>query len=237
MLTTVSILTLPPGLGPARWALAQMATAPPQLRQVPGLGFAQLLGSGAANGFGFWPNWRRYGLLATWAEAEAAEAFFATHPLWQAYQERSAETWTAHLAPLHSHGNWYGQNPFAAPAAPLPGEPPAPAPAGPLAVLTRASIRPARITRFWRYVEPASRALADVPGVRLAIGLGELPLVRQATFSIWDSAEAMRRYAYHNPAHREAMQLTRREQWYSEELFARFRVLRTAGTIDGQLVG
>lgn len=235
MLTTVSIITLRPGFGPARWALAQMATAPAQLRRVPGLRFAQVLGSGAANGFGFWPNWQRYGLLATWADSEAAETFFATSPLWLAYQARAAETWTAQLASLHSHGAWYGENPFATPASNRQAGP-APAPAGPLAVLTRASIRPARVPRFWRYVEPASRALADVPGVQLAIGLGELPLVRQATFSVWESAEAMRGYAYQHPAHREAMQLTRREAWYSEELFARFRVLQMAGTINGQRI-
>ena len=226
MLITLTLFTLQPGAGVARWALAQMATAPPRLRRVAGLRFFQLLGSGAANGFGFWPNLQRYGLLATWARAEDAAAFFATHPVWAAYAGRSRETWTAELAPLQAHGSWDGTNPFAE-------VPTVPGAVGPVAVLTRASIRLRRAPRFWQFVEPTSRALAGAPGLRLAIGLGELPLVRQATFSVWESAEAMRQYAYRDVRHREVIQLTRRENWYSEELFARFQVLSSTGTVDG----
>ncbi|MGI4736371.1 MAG: spheroidene monooxygenase [Janthinobacterium lividum] len=227
MLTTITIFTLQPGR--RRWGLAQMGTSPRLLQRVPGLRFFQLLGSGAANGFGFLPNLDRYGLLAVWETAAAATAFFQAHPLWAEYARRSHETWTAELAPLRAHGLWNGVNPFdyQAEINSLP-------PAGPVAVLTRASIRLRRAPRFWRYVEPTSRALAEAPGVRLAIGLGELPLVRQATFSIWDSAEVMQQYAYRDVRHREVIQLTRHENWYSEELFARFRVLGSRGTVDGR---
>jgi hypothetical protein len=227
MLTTITIFTLRPGQ--RRWGLAQMGTSPRQLQRVAGLRFFQLLGSGAANGFGFLPNLDRYSFMAVWDTAEAATTFFQTHSLWAEYTRRSHETWTAELAPLRAHGLWNGVNPFDYQA-----EDTALPPAGPIAVLTRASIRLRRAPRFWRYVEPTSRALATVPGVRLAIGLGELPLVRQATFSIWDSAEVMQQYAYRDVRHREVIQLTRREGWYSEELFARFRVLSSQGTIDGQ---
>lgn len=224
-LTTLSLVTLRPGH--ARWALAQMGTAPPQLRRVAGLRFAKLLGSGAG-GFGALPNLRRYGLMAVWDDAAAAAAFFAQHPLWQAYQSRAAETWTAHLGPLKAHGRWDGAAPFDYPAdAP-------PAAGGPVAVLTRASIRWWKTPRFWRYVAPTSAAVAGAPGVALAIGLGELPVVRQATFSVWRSAAAMQQYAYHDARHREAMRLTRQENWYGEELFARFQVLASAGTVDGR---
>ncbi|MVN75614.1 spheroidene monooxygenase [Hymenobacter sp. HMF4947] len=206
-----------------------MGTSPGPLKRVAGLRFFQLLGSGAANGFGFWPNLDRYGLLAVWQDAAAATAFFESHPLWAGYERRSRELWTATLAPFRSHGAWNGVNPFEYQS----DDQPTKEPAGPLAVLTRASIRLRKAPRFWRYVEPTSRALATVPGVRLAIGLGELPVVRQATFSIWESATAMQHYAYRDAQHREVMQLTRRENWYAEELFARFRVLSSQGTIDG----
>ncbi|MFD2720167.1 spheroidene monooxygenase [Hymenobacter monticola] len=225
-LTTLTVFTFRPGH--ARWALAQMGTAPPQLKRVPGLQFFKLMGSGANNGFGFWPNLRRYGLMAVWDDVAAAEAFFAEHPLWAAYQQRSAETWTVHLVPFKAHGLWDGQAPFdytptvSADAA------------GPVAVLTRASIRWLKAPRFWQFVEPTSAALAQAVGVRAAIGLGELPLVRQATFSVWDSARAMQEYAYKDAKHREVIQLTRREKWYGEELFARFQVLGSTGTLDGQ---
>ncbi len=225
MLTTLTIFTLQPGQ--RRWGLAQMGTSPRVLKRVPGLRFFQLLGSGAANGFGALPNFDRYGLMAVWDTEEAATTFFEAHALWADYQHRSLETWTAELAPLRSHGLWDGVNPFdyQTPAMPE---------TGPVAVLTRASIRLRRAWRFWGYVEPTSRTLADVPGVQLAIGLGELPLVRQATFSVWDSAEAMQQYAYRDARHREVIQLTRREGWYTEELFARFGVLRSYGTVDGK---
>ena len=49
--------------------------------------------------------------------------------------------------------------------------------------------------------------------------------MRQATFSIWENQAAMQAYAYQNQAHRAVMQRTRAENWYREELFARFKVL------------
>jgi heme-degrading monooxygenase HmoA len=227
MFTTLTLITLRPGQ--RRWGLAQMGTSPATLHKVAGLQFFQLLGSGAANGFGFLPNFDRYGFMAVWADEAAAQTFFEIHPLWAKYQARSRETWTAELAPLKSHGLWNKVNPFDYKSEiPIPLDE-----AGPIAVLTRASIRLTKAPRFWRYIEPTSRVLATTPGVQLAIGLGELPLVRQATFSVWESAAAMQQYAYRDASHREVIQLTRRENWYSEELFARFRVLRSEGTVDG----
>ena len=231
-LTTLTVFTLKPGH--RRWGLAQMGTSLGPLQRVPGLRFFKLLGSGAANGFGVWPNLDRYGLMAVWEDAAAAEAFFARHPLWATYQQRSAEQWTVQLAPLKAQGLWDGQNPFATtPAPPAAAATPAAADV-PVAVLTRASIRWRKVPRFWQFVEPTSAALAQAVGVRAAIGLGELPLVRQATFSVWESAQAMQEYAYKDARHREVIQLTRRENWYGEELFARFRVLGSTGTLDGR---
>ena len=209
-----------------------MGTSPPTLSKVPGLRFFKLLGSGAANGFGVWPNLDRYGFMAVWVDAAAAAAFFDHHPLWAGYRQRSAEQWTVHLSPIKAQGLWDGQNPFADALAATPVASPA-APEAPIAVLTRASIHWRKAPRFWQFVEPTSAALAQVAGVRAAIGLGELPLVRQATFSVWDSARAMQEYAYKDARHREVIQLTHREKWYREELFARFRVLASTGTLDG----
>ncbi|MET4073269.1 spheroidene monooxygenase [Hymenobacter sp. UYCo722] len=226
-LTTLTVFTLKPGR--RRWGLAQMGTSPGPLKRVAGLRFFKLLGSGAANGFGFWPNLDRYGFMGVWDDAAAAEAFFTRHPLWAGYQQRSAEQWTVHLAPYKAQGLWDGQNPFAANEL----APATDAPDAPVAVLTRASIRWRKAPRFWQFVEPTSATLAQAAGVRAAIGLGELPVVRQATFSVWESARAMQEYAYKDARHREVIQLTRREKWYGEELFARFRVLGSQGTLDG----
>ncbi|GAA4009098.1 hypothetical protein GCM10022408_21550 [Hymenobacter fastidiosus] len=224
MLTTLSIITLRPGN--IRWGLAQMGTAQRPLQRVAGLRFQKLLGSGAG-GFGALPNLHRYGLMAVWESEAAAEAFFQTHALWLDYQRRAQEIWTARLAPLKSHGLWDGVNPFDYATE-------SPTAEGPVAVLTRASIHWLKAPRFWRYVAPVSATIAHAPGVRAAIGLGELPVVRQATVSLWDSAQAMQDYAYRSEKHREVIRLTRQEQWYSEEMFARFRVLGTEGTWDGR---
>ncbi|WP_048825883.1 hypothetical protein [Hymenobacter sp. DG25B] len=224
LLTTLSIITLRPGN--ARWALAQMGTAQRPLQQVPGLRFQKLLGSGAEQ-YQFLPNLNRYGFMAVWESAQAADSFFDTHPLWQEYRNRTQEIWTARLAPLQAHGLWDGSNPFAYPTDEvLPTE-------GPVAVLTRASIRWQKTPRFWRYVAPSLAAANKAPGVQASIGLGELPVVRQATFSIWESVQAMQTFAYRNELHKEVIRLTRQEKWYGEELFARFRVLSTEGTWDG----
>ncbi|QIX63375.1 spheroidene monooxygenase [Hymenobacter sp. BT18] len=203
-----------------------MGTAQRPLQRVPGLRFQKLLGSGAG-GFGALPNLLRYGFMAVWETEAAAADFFNTHPLWQEYERRCQEIWTAQLAPIKSHGLWDGQNPFDYPDT-------SPAADGPVAVLTRASIRWHKTPRFWRYVAPTSATIAQAPGVLAAIGLGELPVVRQATFSLWTSAQAMQDYAYRSEKHKEVIKLTRQEDWYGEEMFARFRVLSSRGTIDGR---
>jgi hypothetical protein len=100
---------------------------------------------------------------------------------------------------------------------------------GMLGVLTRATIRPRHLRAFWRDVPAASRALEKAPGLVASIGVGELPLIRQATFSLWRDTEAMKRYAYGTAEHREVIERTRREGWYSEELFARFAVVDVVG--------
>lgn len=215
-MTTFTLFDLPA----AEWrrGLAQMRTTPPHLRTVPGLLFGRLLGSGV--NFGLTPNLRRYGLLAEWASAADAQRFLTADPL---LRQWAARGWTGHttwLQAVQAHGAWDGEAPFR----PGPGTSPL-LPDEPVAILTRAAIRWQRLWAFWRAVPAASRAVAGADGLRFSIGLGELPLVRQATLSIWDTPGQMQRFAYHAPAHRAVIQRTRAAGWYAEELFVRFRVL------------
>ena len=53
----------------------------------------------------------------------------------------------------------------------------------------------------------------------------------QATFSLWSNAEAMMNYAYKNPKHAEMVKKTRELNWYSEELFARFKPFYQEGNL------
>ncbi|MGB3547934.1 MAG: hypothetical protein WBA17_13220 [Saprospiraceae bacterium] len=218
---TVSLLRYS-GFSNRHWAFFLMGSAPQNVRRANGAQFVRLLGSGANDGFGKMPNFGVYALLIAWRDEAAANAFFARYPLWQEIVARSEEQFTAHLQPTLAHGSWGGETPFATNGDYDPGEP--------VAVITRATISTKRMLEFWRRVPTIVDSLAEQPGRRISIGIGEYPLFMQATFSLWTSGKAMQHYAYHSPRHREVIAETRRRGWYSEELFSRFRVLRTEGT-------
>jgi heme-degrading monooxygenase HmoA len=208
------------------WAFMQMAFARPHLRRVSGLRFWKLLGSGDGRGFSLRPNWSRYALLAVWENLDALKKFFATSTLMRAYRQHAQEIWTVRLLPLETHGAWSGVNPFPQ-FVPTPKE-------GPIAILTRATIRLNRLRAFWSAVPAASQALDHATGLLASIGIGEAPFIRQATFSLWRSVDDMQAFAYRTQAHREAMRRTRAENWYREDLFARFVPVASEGTWEGR---
>ena len=78
----------------------------------------------------------------------------------------------------------------------------------------------------------AEHALAQAPGCQLAVGLGEAPLLRQATFSLWQSQSSMDAYA-RSGAHLEAIRQAYSQGFFSESMFTRFRVLELAGDWPG----
>lgn len=106
---------------------------------------------------------------------------------------------------------------------------------GPVAAVTRArlAMAPRRAGAFWRAVPGVSADLRGRAGLRLAIGIGEAPVGLQGTFSLWESARALREFAY-TGAHAQVVRRTPVECWYAEELFARFAVLSATGTVDGR---
>ena len=65
------------------------------------------------------------------------------------------------------------------------------------------------------------------------MGLGEAPLVRQCTFSLWQDTAAMLQYA-HQGAHQLASAAAYKHQFFSESLFVRMQVLQMAGVWQGQ---
>lgn len=214
VLTTLSFFRF--GSAASRlWALLQMGLAPRQLRAVPGLLFWKMLGSGHQGGFGLRPSLSRYALLAVWASAADYERFI-TSPAGLARQRRATDIWTVELATLQAHGSWDGIRPFH--AKPDIGY----RPDAPLAILTRATIHWRHLPAFWKHVPAASRAMQQAPGLLFAAGIGELPVFRQATFSVWRDLTSMQDFAYGNAAHRAIIGKTRAAHWYREELFARF---------------
>ena len=102
---------------------------------------------------------------------------------------------------------------------------------GPVAILTRATIRFSKLKAFWKNVNGVAAEDGRCRGFITSIGIGELPLIKQATFSIWQSMEAMKQFAYQDPRHLEVIKKTRQGRWYREDMFVRFKPIKTIGTI------
>lgn len=207
------------------WALAQMGLFPGKLRKVKGLSFGKMMGSGR-NFLSFIPDFGRYALLAVWENEKAADEFFASS-LMETFRQKASEIWTVKLLPLRTHGKWDGISPFQ-PYTNLN------YPDLPVAVLTRATIRTKALADFWRHVPQASRSLYSSEALLYSIGVGEKPVVQQATVSFWRSAKALEEFAYQQAGHREIVRRTREKKWYSEDLFARFLPVATQGTCGGE---
>jgi hypothetical protein len=207
-------------------ALVRMGLDRRPLARTPGLRFWKLLGTGDGRTFTVRDaDPLRWGLLAVWADPGALVAFERTSPVSAAWRRLATERWRADMLPVRSRGTWAGLDPFRPLAAGGP---------EPVAAVTRARLAPGHMRRFWRAVPPVSADLQTADGLRLAVGIGEAPVGLQGTFSVWDSATALADYAYRGAPHRAAVARTPEEGWYAEEMFARFRVLQTTGTIDGR---
>lgn len=108
-----------------------------------------------------------------------------------------------------------------------------PAGDGPLAVLTRATLRPRAALRFWNRVPDISGAIGSDPNVAFKIGIGEVPMLHQVTFSVWPDAATMARFARADGPHARAIRAVREGDWFREELYARFRILGAEGAWGG----
>ena len=71
--------------------------------------------------------------------------------------------------------------------------------------------------------------MSTSPGFILSYGIGEVPWIKQATFSIWQNKASMKAFAYNMQQHADVIKKTRKEKWYKEELFVRFRILQVKG--------
>jgi hypothetical protein len=211
------------------WALSQMQLGHTHLKNTEGLAFYKLLGSGAENGFSSKPNFGTYALLCAWDSEATAIRFFENNWFYKKYKSKSSEYFTVFASTAEAHGKWDGKQPFFTHSQLAMDKP--------VMVLTRASIRITKLISFWRKVGKVSKSLEEYDGLALSIGVGEWPLIQQATLSIWKTQAEMIDYAYRNEKHKEVVRLTRKLNWYKEELFARFVPYKFSGEWNGKSVG
>jgi spheroidene monooxygenase len=210
------------------WGYARFVIGRFAMRHVPGLVMSKVMGSGDGGGFGLKPSSSRQALFCLFTDEDSADTFLKS-PIAQAYAQRAQEFCSAKLRAYSCRGAWSGQSIAVTASPPDSGS-------GPIATLTRASIRPMSARRFWR-MQPASEvSLNEACGCLLATGVGEAPFFRQATFSLWANTAAMDAYA-RTGAHLAAIRASHEGAFFSESMFARFVPLQLAGRWRGQSYG
>lgn len=208
------------------WGFGMMQFAHADLSKTEGMEFYKLMGSGKDFGLNM-PDWSVYALLQVWENREAADQFFEKSDLIKKYREHTSEVCTIYMKTLKAHGKWSNQMPFRPSEIDNSKQ-------LPIAVITRATIRTRRLIDFWKYVPTSQKHIFNAPGLIFTKGVGEMPVKQMATFSIWENAEAVNNFAYKSREHAKAIKLTRKLDWYSEELFARFQPIEVVGTWGGK---
>lgn len=213
-------------------ALLRMASGRRSLRHVPGLRFARLVGTGSGRTFSVRDaDFHHWGLITSWNTLADAETFEQSNYM-STWERRSFQTARFVLDPIHSRGQWSGKEPFSPSSraaksntSPSVGS----ASDGRIAAITRARIPMRHWRRFANAVPPVAAATTNVPGLIVKTGIGEAPIGLQGTFSLWETANDLRVFSS-GPAHQHVIDETQRVAWYSEELFARFRVIEASGS-------
>lgn len=196
------------------------------------ISFFKLMGCGKNGTFDKHPDWQQWGIFSVYKSPLQFEALTVSTVIQHLYGKFiskwyrlfNCEIWTIFLEPIEGHGRWNRTEPFG----PLAKQS---AYNGPIAILTRATIRISKLKAFWQNVDGVAKEMVKARGFITSIGIGELPYIKQATFSLWETKDAMKQFAYQLKQHAEVIQKTRKENWYSEELFVRFVPLKTLGTI------
>ncbi len=218
------------GLGMMK-AFTHMALDRRGLARTDGLVFWKLLGTG--NGQTFRPqdaDPRLWGIFTVWRDVDSLRRF-TEHPVVSGWSRLATEAWSAELHPIRWKGSWSGQSPFGEFHSRSKGEWD-----GRVAALTRARIKPSQWRAFWKAVPPVAADAIATPGLAFSVGIGEAPVGLQATFSLWDSEAAIDQFAYRHSPHRQVIRQTHSTNWYSEEMFVRFALARSQGTVKGQTI-
>ncbi len=192
------------------------------------ISFYKLMGTGKNGSFDIHPDWNQWAVLIIlndelWMmneEIKKVRLQTINGTFINSYLKLfNCKTETIILKPISSHGTWDNKNCFGdlhKIESNIEGK---------IAVLTRATIRLKKVKSFWKNVPLVNDKMSENKGLIYSIGMGEIPFIKQATLSIWQDIESMKNFAYQQKEHVDVIQKTRKENWYSEEMFTRFEVL------------
>ena len=202
------------------WGFSRYILGKRPFQQIAGLQFCKVLGSGMNGGFSTTPSLTKQGFFCVFDSKHNADLFQKSSSIIKAYQDHAHEFFIASVQAYSSRGSWSG---FAMSCSNT-----SPPSMGPIASLTRASIRPSKAIAFWKRAKPAEDAVSHASGKILTAGVGEAPYFRQATFTIWHNAQSLEQYAQQG-AHLAAIKAAYGESYFSESMFTRFRVIEAQG--------
>jgi len=206
-------------------AFSLMARQRLSMRKLPGLTFYKLMGTGSGKTFTVRDaDLNHWCVLSVWKTQEDSLAYLTSKPARQ-WRKIALTEANIELEPLSAKGTWAKKTPF--------GNPVPEKWDGLTAALTRASIKPRWWREFWRSVPPVSADLNSTAGLITSLGIGEAPIGLQGTFSIWESNESITAFSSKQKPHAAVIARTHETGWYSEELFARFKVKKLSGTFAG----
>jgi len=204
------------------WAILHMGLDRLALARKSDVKFWKLLGAG--KGETFTPrdaDILRWGLLVVVDK----DSEIANSKMIKRWNKKSQSQFSAQLSPISVNGAWSKKSPFdQIPKVTNDWS-------GKVVAITRARIKWRKNVIFWNSVPPVTTSLHSSPGLISAIGIGEAPIGLQGTFSIWESGEAIKNFAYSGAAHKEAIKATHRHAWYAEEMFARFALIESRGSL------
>ena len=181
-----------------------------------GLKFIKLLGTGSKDGFSIIPDFTSYVMISVWENDVLRKKFTTKNKSFKEIINKSSKRVEIKIDPYNYVGSWNGINPFINKSSYKKGK---------IIVLTRARVRLNKLINFFISTSSAAKSISSKKGAEYYKGVGELPVIEQATISIWKSEQIMKDFAYSDKSHLKIIHKARKNNWYSEELFVRSNII------------
>lgn len=197
--------------------------------RVPGLRWAKAmttLGDARKGGFAIGTTSpHRQFMIAAWESLEAFELFEADPRLALARNAHCRHAWHALLRPFTTRGSFHGETPFDGCGPELPAD-------RSVGVLTIGRCSWRRLSLFTRQGAALTSSILGSAGLITALTAG-FPVTGNATFSLWQRTEDMRRFAFYDAhGHRAVIETDRRRRILEEQIAVRFSPIAIRGTWD-----